>query len=169
MKRVSWSNVFVGVLLVWLGSCLSSCAVAQNEPDVQDSGPRLVFRGLIAVTPTAYVRGLWWDVQHCLQRWDVSPDDVRWGVADAIVDVQGKQLLWGVHANVNWPEGRAASVVVDREVRYSARVLSHEIGHAAGNLPDTDWRLHACTVQDGPYSLPYRPLTDEQLAGLVGN
>ena len=162
MKRVSWTNVGAALLALWIGA---TCAVQGQEPG------RLVFIGLSPIVPTQFLRGLWFDSQSCLQRWDTSIDALRFAVADYIIDREGEdgpELLWGVYANVAFTEGSAVAIVVERSVRYSARVWSHEFGHAIGNLPDGDWKLGVCTLyEDNPAMLPLRPLTDEQLAGLL--
>lgn len=156
MKRVSWTNVLAVLLALWLGAY---CSASGQE--------RVVFRGLQPLVPDAVIRGVWYHVQTCLRDWRLSPDSVRWGVADVIVDVQGRRLLYGVNALVHWPDGAAVSVVMERQVLHNARVLSHEIVHAAKDVPDGDWRIDACTLRDGPYALDERPLTAEQLAVLI--
>jgi len=170
-RRPDATNVLAVLAALWLGAtCSSSCTHAQPAPTPRPAeDTTLVFLGIEPFVPDAYVRGVWSVTQHCLQNWDVSPDDIRWGVADAIVDMAGKQLLWGVVAMVGWSQGRTPSIVVDKQVRRSARVLSHEAVHVIADVPDGDWRLDACLIYDGPYILPPRPLTDEQIAALTNH
>lgn len=157
MRRVSWSNVGVALLALLVGRCTAA--------EGQDHA--YVFRGLEPIVPNALVRGVWYEVEGCLQIWDLSPDDIRWAVADYIVEVDEQRLLYGVTAYVNWPDGRMPTIVVDRTVKDNALVLSHEMVHAIGKVPDGHWKLHVCTLDSNAYYLPPRPLTDEQLAELV--
>lgn len=167
--RVSWSNVLAVLAALYLGaSCADSPCVDAQETAAT---PRLVFRGLEPFVPDAYARGLWYDMQSCAYDWSRGPEDVRWAVANAIVDVETRELLWGVVATIRW-DGHSPemTIVVDRTVRYSARVLSHEIIHVVADVGDTgegSWKLGTCQLYDGPYDLPERPLTDEQLRSLM--
>ena len=170
--RLPWAVLLVGSLLAGTVTCFSGCATAQGTAQGSEPEPvskSIRFIGLRPIVPDAVVRGVWEEVGHCLQAGDdMEPEIIRWGVATGIVDLAQKQLLWGVVANVYWPEGVALTAVVDERVRYNVRVWSHEIVHVRANVYDGDWHLDACTLDvTAPYILPLRPLTDAQIAVLA--
>lgn len=154
------------VLFCLLAGCATFKPPATYDRVASHSGA-LVFRGISPIVPDPHMRGIWTTTQQCLQQTDTSPDDVRWAVAEYIVDVQGKQLLWGVVAMVDWEDGPALTIVLDAMARHSDRVISHEAVHVIANVYDGDWRLDACLLYGGPADLGHRPLNDPELATLT--
>ena len=158
--KVSWSNVFAVLVALYVGVTCTGCASTAPAAFEQQSQPaQLKFNGLRAVVPGAFERGVWGEVEVCLHR-AADIDAIRLGLADAILDLEGRRFLYGVYAFVDWPEGTTPTVVVDRAVRYSARVWSHEFVHVLAGVPDGDWLLGACTLIDGPHDLPSRPFLE---------
>lgn len=157
---MSVSNIAIGVALVAWGATCAGCSQSYTERTPLPQSSRLQFQEPRPLVPGPFELGVWAEVENCLRtRADLR--DIRLGTAAEIRDLTTRTYLWGVYAYVNWPDGSLPTVMIDRSVRYSSRVWSHEFVHVIAGVPDGDWRIDACTLPDGPYTLAVRHIPDE--------
>lgn len=145
--------------LLLVAGCATAPTTGRPQPFSAQTIP-LRFENADAVIPGPFEIGVWAEIEAVLHR-RADMTMIRLAIADSIIAEDNRELLWGVYAVVDWTDGRYPTVVVDRLVRWSTRVWSHEFCHVIGGFADGDYLLNACTLWDGPYELPVRPLTHE--------
>lgn len=97
------------------------------------SNSEFFFTNFNWVEPYNIHRGIWEDVRVCLDLPEtITPDDIRWGVADMIVNVRDGIRAYGLSQFVRDDEtGEYVpyAIVMEELYGFNATVVSHEINH----------------------------------------